>query len=143
MYVVCVHTHVFEENQADYSLQREKYVQRPRGGGGREAWLWREVALHGLRTLWGVGWAEESGEIDLEKQAGQLLQSLTWQDKGLGLYLKSSGEPLKALELVSNTIKSADGGDLNDAHNLRHGRADSLLGIHSVYSIRLRRKEGG
>lgn len=138
MCVVCVHLRVFEENQADGSLQRERYVQRPRRVGNlasESSSSWPESP----------GWeGRGQGEIDLEKQAGQALKSLTGQAKGLGLYLKSNGEPLKVLELVTNMIKSADVGGFINAHTSGgHGRAGSPPGIHGVYSSRLRREERG
>ena len=106
-----------------------------KGPEAGEAWLWREVTSHGLRVL--EGRTEEwGGEIDLEKQAGQVLQSLAWQAKGLGLYLKGNGEPLKALELMSNLIKSADVGGLIDAHALGHGRTGCPPGFHGIYLTR-------
>lgn len=112
-----------------------------KGPEGWETWL-RRVVPHGLRALGGR--AEGRGEIDLEKQAGQALKSLTGQAKGLGLYLKSNGEPLKVLELVTNMIKSADVGGFINAHTSGgHGRAGSPPGIHGVYSSRLRREERG
>lgn len=81
------------------------------------------------------------GEIDLKKQAGQVLKGLTWQAKGLGLYPKGNGEPLKILELMSNVIKLADGGLIN-AYTSGHGRASRPPGI-KTYSFRLRKEKRG
>lgn len=135
MRVVCVYIRVFEENQADGSLQREHTHKSPEGWA---AWLWREVAperVLGERR-------EEWGQRDLKKQAGQVLKGLAWQAKGLGLYLKSNGEPLKTLEMMSNMIKLADGGSIN-AYTLGHGKAGSPLGISGVYSSRVKKEKRG
>jgi len=61
---------------------------------------------------------------DLPREAGQgwVLQSHPWQAKELGLYLKSSGEPLKELELESILIEQADVGGLINVHPSRDGR---------------------